>query len=407
MNLPTERHGILRCQGYRRMETLRCEYTYFHRHKELCSICDAHNGTFYICSAVHIHGLDRVLQSRFVFSDTIHAGTLRRVSYADLGTAAFFIRLQSLTPARFVILLPWGAIDVLPSDDGYAFFIDAREIARLRIAFPDAGTPYGTLRKPSGYDQGFLIEAELHCPLNEEAALAILSFPALKFYDGRLIDADPSPTDVEPCAPNALWKMLEWEGNSGTTARVVPEDDPYFVPEAEEAHPVYGGDASCFGHRSSSMEQTLYEFLDGEQKLCEVRCAKTPDCLVSVQGFGMEWSSIFNWDTTVYPGVSRSVTDAATGREAFHIVLKELGKCSSYMITLPGYPIRATYSAEDGCYSFYLSDRLVADILWAPWPNGIPSDETPQQCLCVRFQEPLDARCKLAILSFPMLQFGC
>ena len=190
---------------------------------------------------------------------------------------------------------------------------------------------------------------------------------------------------------------------------VFPEIGPRMFPEeqtrgragariAEES----GENKRAIGYRYAATGVFGYMFYSPEQLICTVSSNVVPSPPVMIAGAGVEWRSDFDQDTTIYPGIARSVVEEAGGEQVFGIVYKETG---SYEIN-ESVSVHCDWDA----YAFCIEDREIATIRRCsrmpdgfPWPTDDYYEYEPY--FEVEYGSEVSAELLMIMLAFPMLRF--
>lgn len=121
--------------------------------------------------------------------------------------------------------------------------------------------------------------------------------------------------------------------------------------------------------------------------------------LVLRRGALVFYSSSFDPDSTLFPGISRTVVDADDPiTEAARLIWLEPGR---YELHLNWDPEPVTVRVEED--RFFCNDRPVAEILSLQEPQKIGEWETG---FCMKPCEPLSDETALLLMSFPLLRFA-
>lgn len=378
MHSPIEHSGIFRCQGYVRMERKTRTYTYLDRDEEICSLVDLYYAPSWSGRFARLQGFGLSLVSDFYSCGLFFSGMIRHARYSDTKQDAFRIALQGPHLVRFAILGKDCTIDVLPSGNGYAFFIDAREIGRLRIT---DGEP--APHAPRGYSQYYRVEAELQCPLKPELALAMLFFPTLKFAFEKSIITDT--IDICDRFVQSAWNLDRFLD--------YPEDPPAMD----------GATSTCSCFEFGTATSHRYEFRLGARKVCEVCCGASPNPPVRIRGEGMDLTSKFEPNQLPRPGIARIVADTATGAEVLHIIL---GDDYLFRIVIGDEEVKVSKHGDK--LLFYREYAFIAYIARLRDAPAYP-DETgqghPEYRFSVTFRQDIDPKLKLALLAYLLLRF--
>lgn len=121
--------------------------------------------------------------------------------------------------------------------------------------------------------------------------------------------------------------------------------------------------------------------------------------LVLRRGALVFYSSSFDPDSTVFPGISRTVVDADDPiAEAARLTWREKGR---YALRLNWDPEPVTVWIEDD--RFFRNDRLIGEILPLQQPEKLGDWEIG---FCMKPCEPLSDETALLLMSFPLLRFA-
>ena len=138
----------------------------------------------------------------------------------------------------------------------------------------------------------------------------------------------------------------------------------------------------------------------GKEEVCRIQDGGYyPVTQISVSGFGYQWDSIFETDTTVETGITRMIKDAVNGEDLYAVKYQEAGH---YYI---GDHLEVF--CNENRYAYYLDGGLIARsrevecVDWVPEINGCGV----RASATVDVSEEISADVKLLVLSFPVLRF--
>lgn len=146
-----------------------------------------------------------------------------------------------------------------------------------------------------------------------------------------------------------------------------------------------------------------YEYRSQGKLICSVFSSVIPSPPVRISGFGMRLFSEFDAESTIYPGLTRFVTDANAAPGQPHSRIVYMGG-SQYMIT---GSILVTCSV--GMDTFSRRSRKIAQIVRCYDHNDpLHGSESPEGELYFEasIAEGISADEKNLILAFPMLRFA-
>lgn len=138
----------------------------------------------------------------------------------------------------------------------------------------------------------------------------------------------------------------------------------------------------------------------GKEEVCRIQDGGYyPVSQVSISGFGYQWDSMFETDTTVETGMTRIIKDAVNGEDLYAIKYQEAGH---YYI---GDHLEVF--CNENRYAYYYDGVLIArsreaeSVDWVPEINGCGV----RVSATVDVSEEISADVKLLVLSFPVLRF--
>lgn len=73
-------------------------------------------------------------------------------------------------------------------------------------------------------------------------------------------------------------------------------------------------------YRRSETGLWRYEFVRNGQRFGSVSSASSPRDPARIEGPGFSWSSLFDLESTIVPGLCRKVLDSRTGEEVFRMI---------------------------------------------------------------------------------------
>lgn len=161
------------------------------------------------------------------------------------------------------------------------------------------------------------------------------------------------------------------------------------------------------GYRYSATGVFGYEFYQNKSKICTQSGTVMPSSLVRITGFGREWYSEFDMESTIVPGLARHIVYAGTNERVYKIVFRESGKFDIFI----GNECIHVCIADDS-YAFIYNENQIATI------SSVGKTENLQECMPTSIQYEIDSyfdvECAqgiredilLAILSFPILRFA-
>ena len=76
------------------------------------------------------------------------------------------------------------------------------------------------------------------------------------------------------------------------------------------------------GYRISATGVLWYEFYENHKLICTANSIIVPSPPVRISGYGYEWNSEFDQESTIIPGLTRYVLDHKTKEEVFRIIFK-------------------------------------------------------------------------------------
>lgn len=159
------------------------------------------------------------------------------------------------------------------------------------------------------------------------------------------------------------------------------------------------------GYQSGTARAYGYEFYGNQKRFCNISSVKNPSSPIMIYGFGQMWSSRFDPDSTIFPGVARYILDGKTKKEVFKIVFKNTDQ---YTIVIGQNNI--SVHADGNAYTYFSGESKIASIeaiqekcKWIPEGYYEYDDNW---YFSADFVEQLCPEHILAILAFPMLKFG-
>lgn len=149
-----------------------------------------------------------------------------------------------------------------------------------------------------------------------------------------------------------------------------------------------------------------YDFYQNGRRLCTVSSLVAPSAPVQIRGFGGEWVSPFDADSTRFPGLTRAVYRAGPDREECRLVYRG-----------EGYELQSgadvcQIHVRDGAVLLYAGQtRLVTltrlsrpQAAVVPVPKGAQFDDM-EAYYAVSAADGLPDAVLMAALAFPMLRF--
>lgn len=158
-------------------------------------------------------------------------------------------------------------------------------------------------------------------------------------------------------------------------------------------------------YRYSVTGASGYHFYENQNELCAMSVFSFLTFPVAISGFGHEWTSEFDSNDTIVPGMTRFVVDDKSKETVCQIVFIEAGR---YDILVSGERVRV-FIETDQCV-FFSGEASIARIKRAyETPVDVPQKLRSYDCeLYCRadLAEPMKPELALAILSFPLLRFA-
>ena len=175
--------------------------------------------------------------------------------------------------------------------------------------------------------------------------------------------------------------------------------DELEVPYTKEP-PVLKGNIRVIGYRYDATGVFGYEFYEDMKQICTVSGLVVPSPTIMISGFGRNWKSEFDVDSTLFPGLTRTILDDATNKEVGALTYdgnKSYRLCNSVKV-----------SCTTECYSFYDNEGLVAQTtkfqdeeIWLPQALGFDYEVYFNTV----FNRDINDETKMLIVSFPVLRF--
>lgn len=149
-----------------------------------------------------------------------------------------------------------------------------------------------------------------------------------------------------------------------------------------------------------------YDFYQNGRRLCTVSSLVVPSAPVRIRGFGGEWLSPFDADSTLFPGLARTVYRAGSEQAECRLVYR--GEGYELLCGAAVYQIHA----RDGAVVFCAGGRQIAALtrLSRPRAAGIPTPKDAsfdgmEAYYTVKAADGLPPAVLTAVLAFPMLRF--
>ena len=156
------------------------------------------------------------------------------------------------------------------------------------------------------------------------------------------------------------------------------------------------------GYRYSTTGAFGYIFCEDSVEKCRVGCSVIPSPPVYIHGKDRNWVSKFDNETTIVPGLTRTVKDEKTGAEAARITLKDVGRFTiNNSIDV--------FCDLEGKYTFYANNALIGRITrfegsCSRLPEVAGCDVEPY--FDVMIKEGLDEEQVMLMTAFPLLRFS-
>ena len=160
-------------------------------------------------------------------------------------------------------------------------------------------------------------------------------------------------------------------------------------------------DNRLIGYRIDITGWFGYKFYQNGSSICTVSSIVAPSVPVMIHSDGIAWESNFV-QSTIVPGLSRSINDARHGKQIARIVYERPGE----------YEIDASIKVRctPGEYTFYKDSRVIATIkkvddksMYPRLPDTIYDFEPYFE---VTTNNEIPTQLLMVILAFPMLQFA-
>ena len=156
------------------------------------------------------------------------------------------------------------------------------------------------------------------------------------------------------------------------------------------------------GYRYSTTGAFGYIFCEDSVEKCRVGCGVIPSPPVYIHGKDRNWVSKFDNETTIVPGLTRTVKDEKTSAEAARITLKDVGR----FIINNSIDV---FCDQEGKYTFYANNALIGRITrfegsCSRLPEAGGCDVEPY--FDVTITDGLDEEQVMLITAFPMLRFS-
>ena len=86
------------------------------------------------------------------------------------------------------------------------------------------------------------------------------------------------------------------------------------------------------GYRQDGTDLKQYDFFVEKQGVCRVREKRTPNLsIVSICSACGQWMSRFDPDSTIFPGLTRTILDGETENEVFRLIYRDSGRYEMVM----------------------------------------------------------------------------
>lgn len=146
-----------------------------------------------------------------------------------------------------------------------------------------------------------------------------------------------------------------------------------------------------------------YGFFRGKDPLGKATCLVAPDFPVKIQGRGLNLTSEFDRDATIFPGQSRNICRENTGEVYAKIIYHDTGVHSLHTV----FDTIHIRSQED-THRFYREGRQIALISKiSPEDHALlPQDVSWELRYMMMSQEEISDSLALLLLNFPILQFA-
>lgn len=163
------------------------------------------------------------------------------------------------------------------------------------------------------------------------------------------------------------------------------------------------GISNIIGYRFNETGIFGYTFYSTSGKICSSSRIVAPSAPVIIHGNGVTWKSDFDDDTTIFPGLSRSIYDESNGALLFQIVYKDSGE----------YEINGSITVyyDTGKYTFCCDDGVIAKISRLTGKKDYLQIKPDTNFDYEPYFEivadgGIGTELLMVILTFPMLQFG-
>lgn len=143
-----------------------------------------------------------------------------------------------------------------------------------------------------------------------------------------------------------------------------------------------------------------YEFYENRKQICTVSGLVVPSPTIMISGFGRNWKSEFHVNSTLFPGLTRTICDDANNKEVRALTYD--GNRSYRLFN----SVKVSCTTEG--YSFYDNERLVAQTtkfqdekIWLLQTFGFDYEAYFNTI----FNRDINDETKMLIVSFPVLRF--